>query len=88
MSELEHLRDHARERLAWQPGPPRIACKDTTIFGSPKPADHANCGGHRCGCECHRPADRERHLWTQIADEIDTYLTPNDDGPDLFGGAS
>ena len=34
------------------------------------------CGG--CG------SDSERALWTQIADEIDAYLTPEDDGPDLF----
>ena len=78
MSDLDDLRDHARERLAWQPGDARAACKERTSFGTPKLADHANCGGNRCGCDCHRPTDRERHLWQQIADEIDAYLGDED----------
>lgn len=88
MSELEQLRDHARERLAWNPGPPRAACSERTPLRTPKPPDHVNCGGHRCGCECHRPSDRERHLWTQIANEIDAHLSPDNEGPDLFGGVA
>ncbi|GAB2970136.1 hypothetical protein [Nocardioides montaniterrae] len=75
MSELTDLRDHARARLAWTPDlPMRAACKTYTAFGTPKPADHVNCGG--CGCECHRPTAKEIRLWTQIAEEIDVYLTP------------
>lgn len=84
MSELTDLRDHARERLAWTPDlPMRLACKERTIFGSPKPADHANCGGN-CGCACHEPTAKERRLWTQIADEIDTYLAPDNEEEGLF----
>ncbi len=75
MNELTVLRDHARAKADWAPGAKRGACQDHTAFGSPKPADHANCGGLRCGCDCHRPTDRERALWTQIADEIDAYLS-------------
>lgn len=87
MSDLTDLRDHARERSEWQPGPKRAACKVATPFGTSKPADHANCGGYMCGCECHQPTESERRLWLQIAGEIDAYLTPeDDDGPDLFGG--
>lgn len=81
MSDLTHLRDHARARAEWQPGEKRAACKERTSFGIPKPPDHANCGG--CGCRCHEPTEAERHLWRQIAGEIDTYLAPQ---PDLFGG--
>lgn len=84
MSDLTDLRDHARERANWQPGPRRMACGDHTVFGTPKPPDHANCGGHDCGCDCHRPTTKERQMWTQIADEIDAYLTPDDEGPGLF----
>lgn len=29
--------------------------------------------------------DSERALWVQIRDEIDAYLTRNDEGPGLFG---
>lgn len=87
MSDLTDLRDHARERADWTPdGPIRMACAQRTAFGTTKPPDHANCGGLRCGCECHRPTDKERHLWKQIATEIDAYLTPIDEGPGLFGG--
>ncbi|MFJ9387726.1 hypothetical protein ACIRON_02825 [Nocardioides sp. NPDC101246] len=79
MSELTDLRDHARERLEWQPGEARLACKNKTPFGAPKPRDHANCGGHRCGCECHRPTAKELRLWAQIAAEIDACLAPDDE---------
>lgn len=41
------------------------------------------CLGICAGCL----PDNERRLWAQIADEIDVYLTPPDDGPDLFGGS-
>ena len=85
MSDLTQLRDHARERADWQPGDPKAACKDRTSFGTPKPADHVNCGGGRCGCRCHEPTEAERHLWRQIAGEIEDYLAPQ---PDLFGGES
>lgn len=86
MSDLADLRDHARARADWQPGEKRAACKERTAFGMPKPADHANCGGHRCGCDCHRPTMKERVMWQQIADEIDAYLAPPTEEPDLFGG--
>jgi len=82
MSDLTQLRDHARTIADWQPGEPRAACKDRAIFGTPKPADHANCGGHRCGCKCHRPTDAQRALWRQIADEIDAYLARD---PEVVG---
>lgn len=84
MSDLTDLRDHARERANWQPGPPGVACRERTTFGSPKPPDHEHCGGHNCGCECHRPTAKECQMWTQITDEIDAYLAPDDDGPRLF----
>lgn len=87
MSELTTFRDHARERAAWEPGELRAACRERTAFGTPKPADHANCGGHKCGCRCHEPTDREREMWRRLADEIDDYLDPVE-SPDLFGVTS
>jgi len=30
-------------------------------------------------------SQRERDLWTQLANEIDDYLQPAGDEPDLFG---
>lgn len=90
MSELTRFRDHARERADWQPGIPRVACSERTSFGTPKPPDHTNCGGHRCGCDCHAPTDADRALFARLADEIDAYLahdpavihppTPDTDG--------
>jgi hypothetical protein len=68
MSDLSDFRDHCRERAGWQPGEPRAACKDRTAFGTPKPADHANCGGYKCGCECHRylsPEDEGASLFDE-----------------------
>jgi hypothetical protein len=79
-SELERFRDHCRERADWRAGEPRVACRERTSFGTPKPADHANCGGGDCGCTCHEPTDRERALFRQLADEIDAYLS-HDDAP-------
>ena len=78
MSDLTDLRDYARARADWRPGIPRAACRDRTAFGSPKLADHRNCGG--CGCDCHAPTDSERAMWHQIAEEIDGYLGADDDG--------
>lgn len=77
-TDLERFREHARERANWQPGDLRAACRDRTAFGTPKPADHTNCGG--CGCMCHKPTDRERVMWRALADEIDDYLGSEDDG--------
>lgn len=88
MSDLTAFRDHARARAAWQPGTPRLACAERTAFGTTKPADHANCGGHRCGCDCHRPTDRERAMWVALADEIDAYLAPSAEAVDLFEGTA
>lgn len=83
--QLRRTAEWAHQRANWQPGTVRVACRDTTIFGAPKPADHTNCGG--CGCDCHAPTDQERALWRQIADEIDAYLTPPEpELDDLFGG--
>lgn len=84
MSALTEFRDHARERASWQPGERRAACKERTVFGAPKPPDHVNCGGHRCGCECHKPTDAERDLWTRLADEIDAHLTADGEGGGLL----
>lgn len=86
MSELERFRDHCRERATWQRGKARAACLERTSFGTPKSADHANCGGGDCGCECHEPTDAERALFVQLASEIDEYLHPADDEP-LWGDA-
>ena len=83
MSDLTNLRDHARARADWQPGDLRAACRERTSFGTPKPADHANCGG--CGCTCHQPSDYERAMWRQIADEVDAYLGRTAPQVDLFG---
>lgn len=82
MSDLTDLRDHARARADWQSGDLRAACKERTAFGTPKAADHANCGG--CGCDCHRPTDRERAMWQQIADEIDGYLGSDNEGQETL----
>jgi hypothetical protein len=30
------------------------------------------------------PTDRERLMWSRLADEIDHYLSPDDDGEGLF----
>jgi hypothetical protein len=84
MTYLTEFRDHCRERASWQPGDLRAACRDRTAFGSPKPPDHVNCGGHKCGCDCHAPTGADRELFTRLADEIDAYLVPADE-PDLFG---
>ena len=73
-TDLTRFRDHARERADWQPGPPKAACRDRPVFGTPKPADHTNCGGGRCGCACHAPTDAERELWELLAGEIDRHL--------------
>ena len=87
MSDLTEFRDHCRERADWLPGPCRVACREATIFDTPKPADHVNCGGARCGCYCHAPTDRERDLFARLADEIDAYLTTDhDDQPLDLGG--
>jgi len=87
VSDLTSLRDHARARAEWRSGDDlRAACRERTAFGTPKPPDHANCGGQRCGCDCHRPTDQERLMWQQIADEIDAYLAP-DDEPHLWENA-
>jgi hypothetical protein len=83
VTHLTEFRDHCRERASWLPGEPRMACRDRTAFGTPKPPDHANCGGHRCGCDCHAPTDADRELFTRLADEIDAYLVPADE-PGLF----
>ena len=91
MSDLEKFRDYCRERVNWQRGEPRAACKDRTAFDTPKPPDHANCGGGSCGCRCHEPTSRDRGLFRRLAREIDTYLADeidahlsNDDEP-LWG---
>jgi len=85
VSELTDFREYANERAAWQPGERRAACKERTAFGTPKPADHANCGGHRCGCPCHEPTPADRALFARLAAEIDAYLTGSDDDVPLFG---
>ena len=83
-TDLERFRDHARERADWQPGEPRPACRDRTSFGTPKPPDHVNCGGGRCGCTCHAPTDAERALWVQLAGEIDRYLANTTGRPQIW----
>jgi hypothetical protein len=89
MTDLTAFRDHCRQRADWQSGDLRAACRERTAFGTPKPPDHANCGGHRCGCRCHEPTPRERALFQQLADEIDAYLQGDESAEDepLFGGA-
>lgn len=59
--DLVTLRDHARSRANWT-GDASLgwSCRDTP-FAS---ADHPRCQVD-CGCECHRPTDRERALWQQ-----------------------
>lgn len=39
--------------------------------------------GTRTRPEWAYPTDRERELWTRLADEIDAYLTPDDPAPGL-----
>lgn len=85
MTHLDRLRDHAQERANWQAGDPKAACRDRTAFGTPKPADHTNCGGGSCGCRCHQPTPAERALWQQIAGEIDDYIDgAADDGQEAL----
>lgn len=91
MSDLIEFHNHARARADWQPGDKRAACKTTTASGKhSKPADHANCGGHQCGCECHAPSDAERQLWRTLAGEIDAYLSDDEDQPmfETMGGGA
>ncbi|MBA3782855.1 MAG: hypothetical protein H0X12_13515 [Nocardioides sp.] len=85
MSDLTAFRDHCRVRAEWRSGEPRAPCREQTAFGSPKPADHTNCGGYQCGCLCHEPAPRDRALFRRLADEIDAYLAEGDADVDLFG---
>jgi len=92
MSDLTTLRNHARLQAAWTPSERSQWC--VTFFGLP--VDHERCDGKlgasgiTCACDCHPikpgPTESERKLWTQIADEIDTYLAKPDE-PGLFGDA-
>jgi hypothetical protein len=84
VSDLTVFRDHCRERATWQPGDKRAACMERTAFGTPKPADHTNCGGHRCGCRCHEPTPTARDLWKRLADEIDDYLDRCDEDDQML----
>lgn len=77
--DLITLLNHARERANWQPGKSSWLCRPTWgewIDGKwhTARANHTQCHKTSCGCECHRPTDADRELWTRIADEIDTYL--------------
>lgn len=47
---------------------------------------HGLCAGTECACECHPrpepvkgPTDEERALWARLADEVDAYLTTDED---------
>lgn len=90
VSDLIRHRDYYRERAEWQSnGELRAACSNRTAFGTTKTPDHANCGFHGCGCECHRPTPAERDLWTLLADEIDAFLAREREPEqvDLFGNS-
>lgn len=94
MSDLTATRDHARKMAAWvdprdTDSPHRSGyCRD---MARDLPAEHEKCSGvlpgawGLCNCPCHPrdpgPTDAERALWTQIADEIDAYLSGPDDEP-------
>lgn len=90
MSDLEQARDHARTMAARTVDPRdrsralSLAC-NPAVYYEPR---HGECGNDWCRCACHPrhvPSDAERALWAQIADEIDAYLAPVEDGPGLFG---
>jgi len=93
VSDLTDARDHARAMAARTSDPNAGVrqCRwchwqDTWV----RDQDHKPCllPEGKCGCRCHPPiyvpTDAERALWARLADEIDDYLTPADDGPGLW----
>lgn len=94
--DLITLRDHARLKAEQadydRPKVISSACRFADKWGF----SHARCtpGAQACGCTCHDddrtplPTGPERVLWTQIADEIDRYLTREDGQQDLFQGGA
>jgi len=83
-SELERQRDFARsEAERTDPRRPQShsrECRQAKRGEVPLVRHRCTRGPERCACECHDehraapPSDEERELWTQIADELDTYL--------------
>ena len=76
MSDLSQLRDHARMMAAASHATDCLV--RPTIWQKPVPT----CGTPHC------MTDSDRVLWTQIADEIDTYLAARQPVEDLFGEMS
>ena len=92
MSDLTEFRDHCRRMANGGPTPPsRTAYWCTPVYVRGLPGEHVQCmeGAESCRCDCHPrpvpPTDAERALFARLADEIDDYLTPDDEGDDLFG---
>lgn len=88
-ADLQTLRDHARARATWAPSAnlcdacrpisaSKAALLRTLQLDTPA-TNHVDCEGRECGCTCRELSDSDRALWTQIADELDAYLTPNDE---------
>lgn len=75
MNDLEQLRDHARSMAALTE-PVTRWCSDVGPGGPYR----------RQVVVTAVPSDADRALWTQIADEIDTYLTADEDQPLDLGG--
>lgn len=90
MSDLTDARDHARKMAAWTDprdtaGLLNAYCDELRIGPSIIAPAHDRCWSDVCNCPCHPrdpgPTPAERALWTQIADEIDAYLSGPDDEP-------
>lgn len=79
MSDLTTFRDHARRLSTAEHGDECEAVwHEPDLQGSPRPTRREKPNPHCPGCI----TDADRRLWTQLADEIDTYLTtPTDDQP-------
>lgn len=79
--DLLTLRDHARDMADFKSGRPSIECagnRNAWTVTTWRDPDHDACKSGECRCPCHKPSDRDRELWTRIADEIDAYLQPDD----------
>lgn len=93
MSDLTDARDHARKMAAASGILPASAYKSAACLGLFQGLGHASCSGvsqvgKRCPCACHpkpAPSPQDVALWTRLADEIDAYLTHDDDHPTIEG---
>lgn len=82
MSELSVFRDHCRTMAAWKSGRGCERCRGNhnpwTVTTWREP-NHDACQGGDCRCECRKPSKADRALFKRLADEVDAYLTADDD---------